>query len=272
MTNILLLTDFSESATVAIEFALNTYATHEETHFFLLHVINNDDDPITNLTSSGNENGFNNTVNDKKDKIKKLANDLTIKHKASVSPIISTGNFIEVIKKVINQKSITLVFAGFNGANTLQEKVFGSNTLKIIKNIRTDFLIVPENYNNKKIESVLLLLDEDDNLNEVLEDETIATFLEKATLNITRIINKKIECNIANKDQEIIDKHQSLNCNYSVFYKIPIHLVKSFWMQTKQIDMIILIGTQKNFFEKLFKELDTVYIDKTIKKPLLITY
>lgn len=62
----------------------------------------------------------------------------------------------DAINQVIVSEDIDLIIMGSNGATGIKEIIFGSNTLKVIRNVDCPILVIPENYNFKCIASILL--------------------------------------------------------------------------------------------------------------------
>jgi hypothetical protein len=63
--------------------------------------------------------------------------------------------FIDAIRQAVNIYEIDLIIMGTNGATGAKEVIFGSNTMKVIRNINCPIIAVPEKYRFSKINRIL---------------------------------------------------------------------------------------------------------------------
>ena len=144
MQNILVPTDFSPTAKIAVDTAVKMAAlTHAEITFY--HCAT-ELPPDWKSWPLPEKDKF--PQNQKK--IQQLTNKITSLKKqcrALAIPcrsIIRTGPFLENIEEVVTQEKIDLIIMGSHGASGKQEFFIGSNTQKVIRRVHTNLLIVKE--------------------------------------------------------------------------------------------------------------------------------
>ena len=142
---ILLPTDFSDNAWNATVYALKFFADEECTFYFLnsLIIIGAPfEDFSDKILKTMDENAMKELL-----ALKDLAetSDANANHDFDI--ILSKDDLSRAIKKAVKQYDIHLVIMGTKGATGSKKFFFGSNTVRVIKNITNcPVLIVPEEY------------------------------------------------------------------------------------------------------------------------------
>ena len=262
MKNILFLTDFSESSMEAIHYVCNMFSK-EEKSYFILNVSKAGSLSLSSLMSS--ESIYDTVIRDNKEKLKIIKHTLEEQYKTNFKVSIRFNSFIDAVEEYVSKHNIDLIVSGFDGANSIEEKIFGSNTLNLIRSLKTDTLIVPQEVTHTTTNSVLCLLDEQDDLRIVFKKP----FLQDKKLNIVRIVNNG-NYSEASKDQFLVKEHS--NVDYKVIANIPMEYVKSYEMQTKSIDLSVLLVQESSVLERLFTDNSTTKISKSLLKPILILH
>jgi len=269
MKQILLLTDFSQSANNATHFALNFFAK-ETCQFYLMYVHKTRSFTMDDLVSNSRKSVYSTLLNKEKQQLKNYKTHLQNTYSQhSFSTIIDYDNLLSAIKQTIQSKSINLIVAGYDGSTNLFEMVFGSNTLQIIRNIECPTLIIPEEFEHHSPKDILLPLDKNDSLDSV-EFGRLLSFLniDNSHFHILRISN--------NEELISIDKTQLENKLNSYDY----HMIKnvsfadavSTYQQLNKIDLIGLIVEKESFIKRLITESATTKISKSLSLPLLIVH
>lgn len=263
MKNILFLTDFSESALQAIHYGCSLFA-NEKVQYFLLNVSKVGNLSLSSLISY--DSIYDTIIRDDKEKLKNLKDALEQKYDIELKASIRFNDFIDAVKQYVAKYHINIVIAGFDGANSLKEKIFGSNTLKLIRSITTDTIIVPNHVTFVKPKTILCLLDDQDDLNIVLHNP----FLIDKSIRIVRVINHDHYYD-ASKDQFLVQNLS--NIDYKVISNIPLEYVKSYEIQTNPVDMSVLLVEEKSsVLYRLFQGDSTTKISKSLLRPILVLH
>lgn len=264
MKNILFLTDFSEPSIHAIHYACTLFFK-EDVNYFLLHINKTDGLALSKLVSSTSV--YDSLLGGYKEKIKALKKSLEDKYGAHFKASVRHDNFTDAVINYIAEYNIDIVVSGFDGAGSLQEKVFGNNTLKLIRSIPVSTLIIPQKAPIKTPQNVLCLLDEEDELKLVLQK----TIFKECAMKIVRVVNTN-NYTIANNDLPILKELEDVKYTYQLISNIPLHYVKSYILQTKKIDLTMLLVQETSVLERLFEDNSTAKINKSLIKPILITH
>ncbi|MFM7021927.1 MAG: universal stress protein [Flavobacteriales bacterium] len=88
--------------------------------------------------------------------LKRYTADIRMKlKKSSLHEHIVEGSFQDVVFEFIEQKNIDLVVMASQGINSIEDRIFGSNALKILRSSAAPVLIVPHNYDNVSVDDIL---------------------------------------------------------------------------------------------------------------------
>ena len=110
MKNILLLTDFSENPSNAIQYALNLFK-RDTCSFFILHVKSSTSYTTDDLMSSGNKSIYDSIIEDEKNKLSSIITQLKKDFKTEdfqFETIVDYDVFTDSIKQVVIAKKLTL--------------------------------------------------------------------------------------------------------------------------------------------------------------------
>ncbi len=146
MKKILLPTDFSDNAWSATVYALKLYADEECIFYFLNSTHLTASTPRTHITGH-----YLQTLKDEATKeLSELKNMTEVANKNanhSFEIIVSDKNLKTAIKDTVSKHDIDLIAMGTKGATGAKEIFFGSNTVKIIKEVRDcPILVVPDQF------------------------------------------------------------------------------------------------------------------------------
>ncbi|CAL2085158.1 universal stress protein [Tenacibaculum sp. 190524A05c] len=262
MKNILFLTDFSESSMHAMHYGCSLFSQKEH-NYFILHVSKAGNLSLSKLASS--DSIYDTVIGDDKEKLKIIKNTLENQYNTTFKASIRFNNFIDAVQEYVSKYNIDTIVTGFDGANSLREKIFGSNTLKLIRSIRTETIIVPQEAVLSKPKEVLCLLDDKDSLEIILSP----SILQDKILKVVRVVNNN-DYTTASKDQFILKNHDQVN--YQLISNIPLNYVKSYVLQTNPIDLTVLLIEETSVLDRLFIDNSTTKINKSLFKPILILH
>lgn len=274
MKNVLILTDFSPCSRNAAQYTIN-FLKNETCCFYVMHVHKSGTFTMDDLMSTATANVYESILKAEKQRLqtfKEELEQLSDNEKHEFHHILDYNSFIEATDKIIEDKNIDLLVAGYNGVSNAAEIIFGSHTLSIIRRIHCTTLVIPENVKFIPPKTMLLPLDAKDDI----QSEAFTTILNTAKdhdveVHILRIYEKGIEGN--RYDESYLIKHfKDVNYIYHIIQQVPLHYVKTVYMQMYAMDMIGLIVQKESVFERLFKHSSTTEISKALKRPLLVTH
>lgn len=164
MKNLLLLTDFSQPAENAAVFALklfeNSYANHKVLHVQKSAYFVADDLMVSGTDQNLYEALFEASENHLKNWTEKLKNKFN-NNKHHFENKIDFDGFVDAVKQSVEKKDIDLIVIGSNGASGWTEKLFGTHTLSLLKNLDFPLLVVSEKNIFSHLKNILLVTEED---------------------------------------------------------------------------------------------------------------
>jgi nucleotide-binding universal stress UspA family protein len=276
--NILLPTDFSENSFNAIKYAINFYK-NETCTFYLLNVggfVSIVTDSPYILDSKVLEENFINPAKVRLRQIlKRISLELPANKKHKFYMLAEYSYLIDAMRKHIKEKEINFVAMGTKGASGLKEKILGSNAGDVITKVACTTLIVPEFAEFKDLKEIAFPTDFGQHFNAKLV-APISEIIEK-TAAFLRVIHITKQEAILNRDQQ---NNKNLlegllyNQNYSfhnLINKKVEDAVQSF-VESRDIDMIVMVAKNLNFFQQLFFHSKSEKISYHTKVPFLVLH
>ncbi|APY07789.1 universal stress protein [Winogradskyella sp. J14-2] len=274
MKNILLLTDFSKNSINALHFALKLFSG-TNCNFIVLHVEVANSFLTDDLMTTGNKSIYDSLVKTPKNKLKNIVTDLEAlsRYEAyNFEMLIDHDVFVDSINQVVASRAIDLIVMGTNGATGAKEVIFGSNTINVIRKVACPTLVIPENFEYRPAEEILLPLD----LNNSINGNAFSNLLTFAKthskkLHILRIKPNNEVSTEELKDQQYLETYLiGFNYKYHVVNNASMHHVVNAYVQTHSIDLIALLVQRESLFERFFTGSSTTEISKKLRAPLLV--
>jgi len=277
MKNILLLTDFSENAQNAIEYALEFFKGGKY-QFFLLNV-----HKVSNYTtgdlmaSSSNASVYDSIIKNPKAALTKMKDVFLKKYsneKYSFETVCDYDSFLSAVNQIINLKNIDLVVMGTNGATGAKEVIFGSNTLNVIRNVDCPVLIIPQDYEYIKPTTILFVTEYD----EVFIEKSLKPLVHviskfNANLDILALEKEKPISKLSkNKKNEIITFFKDIKHGFYSIHNIPADIAINCFVQLKEVSLVAKIINKESFFKRLISGSTTDEITYNSTIPLLIMH
>lgn len=162
MRKLLIPTDFSENAMNAIRYALEAFK-YEHSEFFIMHAYADEVYEVTAQMSRENFEELKEKIHDKS--LEKLHKTLKIIKQISPNPrhhysiIITFGTLIDSANEIVDQENIDVVIMGTKGETDDREITFGSNTVQIMKYVKSPVLAIPSEYPNNPPKNILFPTD-----------------------------------------------------------------------------------------------------------------
>jgi nucleotide-binding universal stress UspA family protein len=274
MENILLLTDFSKNSLNAIAYSTNLFKGNR-CHFFLLHVKSPVSYTTDDIMASGNESIYNIIVKDAKVELDGIVQDLKIRFKTETyefETLVDFDNLSDSIKQVLDAKKIDLIVMGTNGVTGAKEVVFGSNTINVIRQLNCPTLIIPEGFTFRKTNQVLLPLDIEDALSGNAFSN-ISKFSDRFSekLHVLRVKPNSEKSTEEKKDKEHLKYFlKNIDSEYHAVNDIPMRYMVDCYIQTHNIDLLVLLVQEESLLERFFMGSSTTRISNAIRVPLLV--
>ncbi|CAM3373435.1 universal stress protein [Aequorivita lipolytica] len=274
MKNILLPTDFSENSENAIRFAMKFF--EGETCTF--HILNSQK-PSGYITAdvlygAPGSTIYDGILNDNKKELEKMigfCESISEKEDFLFVPKLDFDNIVDAVNQAVTLNNIELIIMGTNGATGAAETIFGSNTLKIIRNVDCPVITVPQGYIFEKIESVLLSLNyQNDKPNKTFEVVSEIVKKHKASLKILEIEEENIQlATQINKAEEFFNA-----IGFESFYlkNIPSSIAINAFEQLIPVQLHAMIVERKTFLDRFIFGSETSKISYGSKIPILVLH
>lgn len=274
MKNILLPTDFSENSKNAIRFAMKFF--QGETCTF--HILNSQNtlsikatDSVSNVPGTSTSNDYLSEDEKELEEIIKLCESHSGNEDYTFFKKVVFANITEAINQAVELNNIQLIVMGTKGATGAAKAVFGSNTIKVVRNVKCPVLAIPEKYTYQEIKSVLLSLnyqfDINDKTMEILLKivkrhhaslkilETLKIGEEKRIITMKRKMTQEIF-------KEIAFERYSIN-------DLPAPMAISAFEQLIPIQLHAMLVDSENFLDRFIFGSDISKISYASRVPLL---
>jgi len=275
MKRILLPTDFSTNSLHAIDYALNFFKG-DEAHFVFLN-IQKSSEYITDdlLTASPNSSVHEAISSDNTEKLEALEAKYREEFTSgsyTFESIFDFDVFIDAIAQIVRAKNIDLIIMGTNGASNAKEVIFGSNTLQVIRHISCPVLAIPEDFDYKTAEKVLLSIHN----NEIPSRAALAPLLQLIKKHDFEIHVLGIyESGCTQSEEEELRKKLATNLPgispiFHTMENIPAPSAIESFTQLTQTDMHAVFIKEQSFLDRLIGGTDTSKLSYHTNIPLFV--
>lgn len=278
MKNILIPTDFSENSLNAVTYALSFFKD-KTIAFYLLHVslMEKIDDSVCYYKYSDTallEKVLYNPIEKLQAEVRKIQK-LSVGKNHSFHCIHENVQFIEAIRKNVEEKEIDYIVMGTKGASGRINSVLGSQTTAVITRVKCTVLVIPERAKYTQPKNVVFPTDFNNFYKGSLLD-TLTGFLKikKSYLSVL-YVSKKV------RD---LTQYQKKNRNYledylqdkpHSFYYITDEYIDSAiesFVKKSHVDMIAMIAKNLNFFQRILFQPMVEKISYHTKIPFLVLH
>ncbi|NRD24632.1 universal stress protein [Winogradskyella litoriviva] len=253
--HILLPTDFSDNAWSAAVYALKLYQD-EVCTFHFLHSSKMKISTMSNMSNKLIRVLKENAMKELSE-LREMAEKANANANHNFEIILSSHDLQSTMEVVIEKENIDLVVMGTKGATKAKEIVFGSNTVHIIKKVKScPILVVPDEYDFVKPEQIAFPTDFNRFYGEEISPLTRLADLYNSTIRIVHI----------NKEDELTEL-QEHNLNQLKIalkdYPNSFHWMPDYGKKTEaindfieelQINILAMINYKHSFIEGIIKE------------------
>jgi len=259
MKTIVLATDFSASAENAMIYA-GQLANDIGASVLLLHVyqvpVGMNDMPLLMVSTDELKNNADNGL--------RRAQDLLQKHFSSLDIQIESrlGDVIDELKDICKKIDPLLIVVGKHNASGVQQILFGSTSLSIIRNIDYPVIAVPNRSNKFQFQNAALAIDADVENVCVKKIKSLTNEL-KTQLHIFHVKQEK------SASLQVNNLTSELNSRYSTIYDHEfVHGIESY-IQENNIDLLIILPHKHKLMERLFLKTHTKELLRKIPIPIM---
>ncbi|MBP6182767.1 universal stress protein [Flavobacterium sp.] len=256
MKKILFPTDFSDVSNNAFIYALKL-AESINAEIITLHVYQLPQANYINISEYLHEvydvaelSNFEN-YKDEVPVLRSIAEKNNLEH-IKISHVLILGNLIHEIKKITKEETIDFVVMGTKGATGLKETFLGTVATKVMNDVKTVVLAIPEHCQYQPIKKILFVTQFRTEDIDSLERVRVLAKVFKAHIDCLHVQKSHYE----NKNNGMEDWNQIVNNQDILLHSIIGNDVEGIilnFIELHKINMIAMHVYHKNFFEKLFQ-------------------
>lgn len=255
--NVLVPTDFSNNAWSATAYALNLYAEQDCTFYFLNSWSLTHTDSRAYITA-GYMDSLIETSKKELDKLKARAEKLNINPKHNFEVINTSEDITPAIERAVKRYKIDMVVAGTKGATGINKYFLGSNTVKIIQNLKDcPLLAVPDAFEFKAPKHIVFPTD----YNRVYHLKELQPLFDFANLYNAHIYIMHI--NTKEGLSDIQESNMRALQNHLEDYEHTFHWMEKTGTKSDEInefidhfkiDVLVMVNYKQSFIERIIKE------------------
>lgn len=267
MKNIIIPTDFSKNARLALDFAVNNF-NDPDTVFWLTHVYRM---PYSGAVVSVD---LDNLL--KEDREEDMRKELAAVRERfpgiQVKGHTIQGTFIDVITKIVDNESIEMIVMGTTGATGAKGVLLGSNAANVVKHATVPVLLYPNGCGIEKMNKVVLASD----LKHVKGYETF-----KAVRQIVKETGSKLDIlHLESADDDAIANERESLLLDTIFVDLPhgfhtkelSHPEEDILDYAHEVDadLVVVVARSYGFFERIVHRSTSRKLSMLTDVPLLI--
>lgn len=257
MKNLLVLTDFSKPAENAALYALKLFEG-SILKCNVLHVQKSAYFVADDLMVSGtDQNLYEALFEASKNHVNKWTENLILKlnnKKHSFETKIDFDGFVDAVEQAVLSQKAEMVVIGSNGASGWVEKLFGTHTLNLLKNLDHPLLVVTAKNTFAPLKRILLVTDFEADLNyEMLKWPAFLARNSRAHIHVLKLATK--ESPHHHDPLEILENLEGVAYHFHRIEGVPVEMAISSFEQLfeTQLTVIILDKKGKNYVQFIEK-------------------
>ena len=251
---ILLPTDFSKNAQNAINYAINLYK-EDVCDFYILNTYNIESYTMELTAIRDLEDSKQKSIAGLSSILKKLSG-TNASQKHQFHMISEASSLVEMMKKIIAKRDIDIVVMGTKGATNSSPKIFGSQTVLAMEQIRNcPVLAIPAVAVFKQIKEIVFptgyrIHYKRSEFQYLVDIAKIS----KATIHILHVLDKDkhLDEDQLNNQTLLKDYFEELEYSFHTLHNMEIHAGLNSFIEIHNIDMVAFINKKHNFFSSIF--------------------
>lgn len=261
MKNILVPVDFTEPSLASLKYALK-FAEHFESNIYVVHVYKELDlaGAVRNLDRILKEEHYSN--------IHKMLEQADVPEGVDVFVKIIQGNPVSVVRRLTQRLQAELIIVGAKNSEDRDDLYLGRTAGALVKEATSPLLIVPEGYEYKNIDSLLLAV-KSLSYSEQLTLHPLQSVLEKFAPAI-----KLVKVQVDNENEPIQHGEYSfeslLGQDSELVKDESVYTALATCLENNDPDLVCVVRRNRGFFEKLLTPSTTVKKDFFVDRPLLV--
>ena len=276
MINILLPTDFSKNSLNAIDYAMKFFKNWQCT-FYVLNVQKQSGFILDDLMSAAAGTSIYSAIAADN---KKELNLLITKYKQQYvgedyhfEALFDFDSFPAAVEQTVTSKNIDLIVMGTNGATGASEVIFGSNTLKVIREIECPVLAIPEGYIYKGVEEIMFSTGNDSSIGK----NGVQVLLEiikmhQSRLTVIKLNDDAISLEHVKDDATIKNIFKNVDYRFYNLKSIPPVYAVSAATQLLGEDLHAVFAEKSTFAERLIFGSQNSRLSNSTISPLLVLH
>lgn len=276
MKHFLVPTDFSETANIALEFAVKS-SKHIPATITLVHAFELVNNIYVDYMGAHREfhEDLTHEIQNRLDRIKDVIYE---RHGVKINTLLSKAELGSALSGITKEKKIDMIIMGTLGASGIKSKLWGSRTSTVISHSRVPVMAIPHDFRWKKPGTLLLAT------NQFVKSPEILDFIfELAGLYLSTVHTVVFTSEEEDKagtfvrhQKEIEEYGDYLKKSYKEDSLSSAHLYgKDFedtledYIHTHEVDILIMITRRQSFWKNLFTRSATQRMSFHTKIPLL---
>lgn len=266
MKKLLLPTDFSPNAKVALNFAVElAKSIHAEV--MVMHSF-----------SSFSKDGIEGESYDMaRDRVQKQLDSFTNEYTdVNITSYPMLGDLAANVHTIVTAEKIDFVIMGTKGATSLASTIFGSNALKVVEKVEVPVWVIPENTVFKGLDTILLATDQ----HFVNNDDAFDPILDLANrfnshVKITTVRDKDHEVTY----EEALEKAREgrlfdgTKWSYrTIINSNPVNGIYSYLDSHKDVDVLAVLARKHGLWDKILGKSHTKELTLYTEIPLLVLH
>ena len=189
-----------------------------------------------------------------------------------IKPMVEPGTLGEAIKGVVDSEEMDLVIMGTEGATGIQEAFWGSNTSRVIREIKCPVLAIPNDFPFHKPKEILVALDNTVEKKMNGQFGPLYDLVEKFNPQITFLNVLKPEEVYESADANPIWLKNYKNASKEIEYGDDVAKVIEKYLDRWSTDMLVMIAHHYSFIDKILHRSVTKKMVTETSVPLLVLH
>ncbi len=265
-------TDFSPCATNALKYAIH-FAKSTKSDIEIIHDIDIHTGPSASMISQGSIGIVSIMEQEAKEKLAQIQEQLKDEGINSDTKVIFGNKIVEYLKNCEKAPN-SMVVMGTKGSNNVENRLFGSVTHKIIREVSLPVLVVPIESEFDGLSDILFAADytsiEPDQFNRLTD---IGSYFH-STIHAVHVVEsdfKEEDSKIANEIEKNLRNLSDYNAiDFQILHAKNIEERLHSMITEENMSLLVLITKKRSFFERLFGQSLTKKMVYHTKIPMLV--